>query len=97
MNPSLTEPTRTDWSVCQELIGPLRADAVHGCLAAMSGEVVHDPGDAPRSFTGFLAHDFVNQAIDPGQRRFFPRQRPNTLAPCASRGARQLQEPLQRT
>jgi hypothetical protein len=97
MNPSLIEPTSSDWGVCQELIGPLRADAVHGCLAAMSGAVVHVPEDAPRSFTGFLAHDLVNQAIDSGQRRFLPRHRPNTLAPCASRAARQLQEPLERT
>src|SRR5215469_9698598 len=60
VNLNLIEPTGMHRGMYEEKVGPLRAEAVHGSLAAVSGAVVHDPEDAPGGFIGLLAHDLLN-------------------------------------
>ena len=58
----LVEPTGVDGGVHQDGIGPLRANALYGFLAAMSRAVVHDPKDAVGRLVRLLGHDLSHEA-----------------------------------
>jgi hypothetical protein len=62
----LVEPTGVDGGVHQDGIGPLRANALCGFLAAMSRAVVHDPKDAVGRLVRLLGHDLSHEAIGRG-------------------------------
>jgi len=59
-----------DRGVHQDGIGPLRADALCGLVAAMSRAVVHDPKDAVGRLVRLLGHDLSHEAVGRGDPAF---------------------------
>lgn len=60
----LVEPTGVDWGVDEKGVGPFGPQSIDGFLTAMGRAVIHDPKDAVGGLVWFLAHDFMDEAID---------------------------------